>query len=199
MKRIFIILFLFIILSSGVFSLGRKDEQKPDEIDWTNKEESTLFGLVEITKDKNVVMIVDTDETGQTVYTLTGDLEKDVRKMAGNYLYILGRISGAEEKIVLITEVRVVQESPDPDWNNARQIEIEGKIELGMNNMVCIVTNWESKSRVSHYVYGPKTDEIKKSTGRIIKVIGIEDTSPTDKTPFIKAIFVVTIISLIED
>lgn len=202
MNKILLILFLLILCTPGIFSLGRKDTQKPDENDWAAVKESTLFGLVEKTADNNVAIIVNPDGTERVVYIPVGDLVKDIRKETGKYICIYGRIKKNQaqgDNKVLVTQVLLVQEIPAPDWNNAKEIILEGKIELGMDNMVCIVTNWETRSRVSHYVYGPTVNDLKKSLGHIVKVTGIEDTSPVDETPYVKEIIVVTIISLADN
>ncbi|MBN2534567.1 MAG: hypothetical protein JXB88_16910 [Spirochaetales bacterium] len=198
MKRIVLMLFLLITSVSFLYSLGQKEKQKPDNTESDNKMGSIYFGLVEVNNVKDVLLIAGQNDEEKTVYTLSGNRAKDIGKKAGLYLCIRGQISEAGNTL-LVTEILVVQDSPQPDWNKARQIEIEGKIELGMNNSVCIITNWESKSRVSHYVYGPKKDMIKKSIGRVIKVSGIEDTSLEDISPFVKEIIVERIISLSGD
>jgi hypothetical protein len=60
----------------------------------------------------------------------------------------------------------------NPDWGKAMPEEIEGLVEYGRDNYICIVTNWDSKSRVSNYVYGDLYTELKKNVGKIVKVKG---------------------------
>jgi hypothetical protein len=77
--------------------------------------------------------------------------------------------------------------------NSDQEIKIEGKIEKGIDNLICIVKNWESKSRVSYYIYGKYKEELSKKIGKIVKVSGIVIN---DKSPWTKDFMVYSIIEI---
>ena len=55
---------------------------------------------------------------------------------------------------------------------NTETIVITGIVESGMDNRICITTNWESRSRVSYYVQDKYQAKLKDKIGKIIKVRG---------------------------
>ncbi|MBN2444396.1 MAG: hypothetical protein JXJ04_23740 [Spirochaetales bacterium] len=198
-KLLFIFLFCLIIISQG-FSSGGKEKDEPENPEWKGIPSSTLFGYVEITASDKVIIRSRTDN--ESVYNIVGDKTRAFRKAAGNYVFLRGKIKKDESRgkpKVLAMELLVIQSSPDPDWSQAGTIEIEGIIEKGMNNRLCIITNWESRSRVSHYVYGELNKAMADAIGFIAIVKGLEVLTLADSSPFVKEIVVEEIISLREN
>ena len=62
-------------------------------------------------------------------------------------------------------------------------IKVTGIVEVMSNDRVDIISNWKSRSRVSHVVTGDKVQEIKALNGKIITVEGtiIKVVSPWNK------------------
>jgi len=66
---------------------------------------------------------------------------------------------------------------------NTETVEITGLVESGMDNRICIITDWEMKSRVSYYVQDKYQKKLKEFIGKIITVKGyvISETSMWNK------------------
>ncbi|MCG8571532.1 MAG: hypothetical protein MJB14_15460 [Spirochaetes bacterium] len=77
---------------------------------------------------------------------------------------------------------------------NSDQSIIMGLVELGMENQPVIVTRWTSRSRISHYVKGKYSSDIKKQQGKFIKVSGKIVENPDN--PFKKDITVYQMIKV---
>jgi len=78
---------------------------------------------------------------------------------------------------------------------NNVSIIITGIIESGMDNRICIITDWESRSRVSYYVQDKYQVKLKDMTGKIIKVKGYVIS---EKSPWNKEFYIEKIIEVIE-
>ncbi|MCK4799003.1 MAG: hypothetical protein KAT05_16640 [Spirochaetes bacterium] len=76
-------------------------------------------------------------------------------------------------------------------------IEITGKIVKGKDNLICIIANWQLKSRVSYYVQqGKYQKKLLKNIGKIARVsVKITD----EKSPWSKSVFVEDIIEIIDN
>lgn len=74
--------------------------------------------------------------------------------------------------------------------NNEKNIEIFGKLEIGKDNLICIVANWNSRSRISYYVYGEYQKKLSKNIGKIVRVSGkiIGELSPWSKKILVNSI-----------
>ena len=59
-----------------------------------------------------------------------------------------------------------------------------------MDNKLCIIENWDSKSRISYYVKGKYKKELLKNIGLIVRIKGgiIEEKSPWTKIIEVKKI-----------
>ncbi|MFP4364953.1 MAG: hypothetical protein ACLFR1_13910 [Spirochaetia bacterium] len=77
------------------------------------------------------------------------------------------------------------------------QAVILGKIALGRNNRVCIITNWLSRSRVSHYVIGEYAQLLESNIDSYARVRGI--ISNSENNPFLKTIEITEVIEITED
>ncbi len=62
---------------------------------------------------------------------------------------------------------------PEPDWSKAEETEIYGKIEKGMYDMLVISEKWDTRSKVSYYVFGEKVSQLQDKMGQFAKVKGL--------------------------
>jgi hypothetical protein len=223
MKKLSIIIILCILFSlvciQSVLGFGKKEGKKTDPGEWEDIVETTLFGLLEAGKGDTLFLQADHRIPGKAIiggagkktYQITGETASKLMKKAGNYVFLRGKIKeeagedsspgmGKDPGITwfLVTKILIVQKSATPNWKNTEQREIEGIVELGKDNQVCIVTNWESRSRVSYYVYGDQKNAIEKSPGSIVKAIGLVVVLENEETSFTKNIYIEKIISVKE-
>lgn len=82
------------------------------------------------------------------------------------------------------------------DWSNAVEKRIEGVIESCKDGYICLLSNWESRSRASNYVYGQFYSELSENIHKIAIVSGKVLKGPS---PWINYILVEEIIEISKD
>ncbi len=88
----------------------------------------------------------------------------------------------------------------EPDWSLAEEQTLVGKIEMGKYDMVTIVTEWESKSRVSYYVFGDAlAKELMNNVGKFAEVKGLIPTKENQMSDWSKRILVTEILQISEN
>lgn len=88
----------------------------------------------------------------------------------------------------------------EPDWSLAEEQTLVGKIETGKYDMVTIVTDWESKSRVSYYVFGDAlAKELMNNVGKFAEVKGLIPTKENQMSEWSKRILVTEILQISEN
>jgi hypothetical protein len=58
------------------------------------------------------------------------------------------------------------------NWSSSKLQIIIGKVMLGKDNQVCVVSKWNSRSRVSYYVYGDFKTILKDKMNKFVKIKG---------------------------
>ena len=56
--------------------------------------------------------------------------------------------------------------------SEVKVVTVEGMVCRGKDDKVCILQNWESKSRISYYISGPYVRELAEHMGEIVRVEG---------------------------
>lgn len=144
--------------------------------EWDKAKPEKIFGLVEIS-DKHINIIEDWESRSRKSYTVYGDFKDEINKYDGKYIFVKGKVLRHEDNPfsneILVTEMFVISDKPLPDWSETKEDTINGKIELCQDNMPCVIKDWESKSRVSYYVYGKHRKTIENNIDKYAKVKGL--------------------------
>jgi hypothetical protein len=195
-----ILMFFCIILTTSAFPSGNKEKKEPAREEWENSTETTLFGhLVQETSNNLILKVLEKKtqiknkkESKYHAYTITEDSKTKLKKAIGNYVFLKGNIieTSVDIRWLRVTKVLIIQKSSKPDWSNTSHKEIKGLVELGKDNHVCIVTEWQSRSRVSYYIYGEHIHTIKKSLGCIVKARGLMIDVPGRGISFTEYIYI---------